>query len=121
MAPPADTNLGGAFRMIADELVDRLGPDAVLRDDATLRACRRDAWVLSELDDLEHPQLPLPACVVRPRSLEDVIAVVNLCRESGTALVPSGLRSGVCGGVLAGAGSVLLDLSSLAAVRSIDE
>jgi alkyldihydroxyacetonephosphate synthase len=106
--------------MIADELAARLGSDSVLRDEATLRACRRDAWVLSELDDLEQAAVALPCCVVRPRSVQDVVTLMRLCRETGTALVPSGLRSGVCGGVLAGAGSVLLDLSSLARVRAVD-
>jgi alkyldihydroxyacetonephosphate synthase len=106
--------------MIADELAARLGSDAVLRDELTLRSCRRDAWVLSELDDLEQTAVALPCCVVRPRSVEDVSTLVSLCRQSGTPLVPSGLRSGVCGGVLAGAGCVLLDLSSLARVRAID-
>jgi alkyldihydroxyacetonephosphate synthase len=106
--------------MIADELTARLGADAVLRDEPTLRACRRDAWVLSELDDLEQAPVALPACVVRPRSVEDVALVVRACSESHTPLVPSGLRSGVCGGVLAGRESVLLDSSSLARVRSVD-
>jgi alkyldihydroxyacetonephosphate synthase len=105
---------------IADKLTVQLGPELVLRDDATLRACRRDAWVASELDDLEGAPVPLPACVVRPRSVEHVAAVVRACSETGSALIPSGLRSGVCGGVLAGAHSVVLDLSSLARVRSID-
>src|ERR1700709_997260 len=89
--------------MIANELVARLGPAQVLVDEPSRRGHRRDAWVLSELDDLEGRAMPLPACVVRPRSLEDVVTVVNLCRESGSPLVPAGLRSGVCGGVLAGA------------------
>jgi alkyldihydroxyacetonephosphate synthase len=106
--------------MIALELTARLGAAAVLRDEPTLRACRRDAWVLSELDDLEHAPVALPACVVRPRSVEDVVAVVRACNESRTPLVPSGLRSGVCGGVLAGRESVVLDMSSLSRVRSVD-
>lgn len=106
--------------MIVDELVARLGSARVSTDDVTLRSHRRDAWVVSELDDLERAPVALPTCVVRPRSLADVVSIVNLCRETGTALVPSGLRSGVCGGVLAGAGSVVLDSSSMAEVRSID-
>jgi alkyldihydroxyacetonephosphate synthase len=106
--------------MIADELTAQLGPLQVLCDEASRRAHRHDAWVLSELDDLEQVEAALPACVVKPRSVADVVAVVELCRKSGTALVPAGLRSGVCGGVLAGSGSVLLDLSSLCQVRSID-
>jgi alkyldihydroxyacetonephosphate synthase len=114
----ADTN--GMARMIADELSALLGAQCVLRDAATLTACRRDAWVLSELDELEGTPAPLPACVVRPRHVGDVVSVVNACRQSRTALVPAGLRSGVCGGVLAPEGSVVLDLSSLREVRSID-
>jgi alkyldihydroxyacetonephosphate synthase len=106
--------------MIARELAGRLGSTKVFVEEASLRAARRDAWVVSELDELEHVAVALPACVVRPGSLEDVVTVVNLCRESGTALIPAGLRSGVCGGVLAGAGSVLLDMSALQQVRAID-
>ena len=106
--------------MIIDELKARLGSDAVYTDEEALRAHRRDAWVLSELDDLERALVALPSCVVKPRTLEHVKAVVDLCRQSQTPLVPSGLRSGVCGGVLAPESSVLLDLSGMNRVRSID-
>jgi alkyldihydroxyacetonephosphate synthase len=106
--------------MVIDELKARLGADAVYTEEAALRAHRRDAWVLSELDDLERTLVPLPSCVVRPRSVEQVGLVVDLCRQSQTPLVPAGLRSGVCGGVLAPEGSVLLDLSALNRVREID-
>jgi alkyldihydroxyacetonephosphate synthase len=58
---------------------------------------------------------------VWPRSIEDVRTVVDLCRQDRRPLVPAGLRSGVCGGVLTGSGDVLLDLSSLDRVRAIDE
>jgi alkyldihydroxyacetonephosphate synthase len=105
---------------VIDELKARLGTDAVLTEEAALRSHRRDAWVLSELDDLERALVPLPSCVVRPRRVEQVAMVVNLCRQSQTPLVPAGLRSGVCGGVLAPEGSVLLDLSALNRVRTID-
>src|SRR5688572_26745149 len=105
--------------MIVEKLEAQLNPEIVLTNEAALRAHRRDAWVLSELDDLERAPVALPSCVVKPRSVEDVVVVVNLCREQGTALVPAGLRSGVCGGVLAPAGSVLLDLSELKRVRAI--
>lgn len=101
------------------ELAARLGSDAVLTEEGALRAHRRDAWVLSELDDLERALVPLPVCVVRPRTVEQVTDVVDICRRSQTPLVPSGLRSGVCGGVLAPEGSVLLDLSALNQIRAV--
>ena len=106
--------------MITKELAARLGSDAVLTDEGALRAHRRDAWVLSELDDLERALVPLPIGVVKPRSVEHVTLVVDLCRQSQTPLVPAGLRSGVCGGVLAPEGSLLLDMSAMNQIRSID-
>jgi alkyldihydroxyacetonephosphate synthase len=105
---------------IVDDLRARLGPSLVDTREGVLRAHRRDAWVLSELDDLEQALVPVPSCVVRPRSVEHVVEVVNLCRESDTPLVPAGLRSGVCGGVLAPEDSVLLDLSAMNRIRALD-
>src|SRR5688500_19046752 len=107
--------------MITKELAARLGSDAVLTEEGALRTHRRDAWVLSELDDLERALVPIPLCVVKARTVEHVKAVVDVCRQSQTPLVPAGLRSGVCGGVLAPEGSVLLDLSTLNRMRAIDE
>lgn len=106
---------------IAELMVRNLGRERVLGDETSRRRYRRDAWVLSELDDLEEVAVPLPSCVVRPTSQAEVTTVVNLCRRLRAPLIPAGLRSGVCGGVLAAPGSVVLDLSSLARIRYIDE
>jgi alkyldihydroxyacetonephosphate synthase len=106
--------------MIVETLLNALGAERVSRDPADLAAARRDAWVLSDLDELEQRPVELPLCVVRPRALSDVVTVVQLCRERATPLVPSGLRSGVCGGVLANAAEVVLDMSSLNALKSLD-
>ena len=96
----------------------------MLVDTETRKSHRRDAWVLSDLDELEANgqtvEAELPACVVRPASTEDVVAVINLCRSSGTPLVTAGLRSGVCGGLLASAGQVVLDMSAMSGVRSVN-
>ncbi|HVU01938.1 MAG TPA: FAD-binding oxidoreductase [Polyangiaceae bacterium] len=86
------------------------------------RAARRhDYWMLSQLDDLQGRAAPQPSCVVRAASREDVVTVVNVCRETRTPLVPFGLGSGVCGGVLTTAESVVLDLGAMNHVRAIDE
>lgn len=107
--------------MIVDRLAAALGEENLARDDETRRALRRDAWVLSELDRLEEREVPLPACVVRPRSTDDVVSVVRACADTRTPLVPAGLRSGVCGGLLAGAQSVVLDMSAMSQRRDVDE
>src|SRR5690606_16942576 len=106
--------------MLIEELTHELGAGRVLTDEASRRAVRRDAWVLSELDALQGASVSLPTCVVRPASRQDVVTVVNLCRQSCTPLIPTGLRSGVSGGVLASASSVVLDLGALERIHFID-
>jgi alkyldihydroxyacetonephosphate synthase len=101
-------------------LARTLGPTKVLTDAATLDERRHDYWVLSHLDDLQGRAAPPPRCVVRPHSVDDVVATVNACRDANVAIVPFGLGSGVCGGVLAHTQRVLLDLSSMHQTRHID-
>jgi alkyldihydroxyacetonephosphate synthase len=103
-----------------ESLARRLGADTVLTDAAILDDRRHDYWVLSHLDDLQGRGAPRPRCVVRPHSVDDVVATVNACRDAGVAIVPFGLGSGVCGGVLAHPERVLLDLSSMHRTRRID-
>ena len=38
------------------------------------------------------------SAVVRPASTEEVAAVVQLCAETGTGIVPQGGNTGMCGG-----------------------
>ena len=76
---------------------------------------------MNHLDDLQGRPAPKPACVVQPESVSDVVAVVDACRENGVALIPFGLGSGVCGGVVGHPDSVLLDMSTMNRTRYIDE
>jgi alkyldihydroxyacetonephosphate synthase len=107
--------------MVIDELRRVLGADKVLTDEASRAARRRDAWVPSQLEDVDRSGAPLPCCVVRPSVLSDVVDVVNVCRAARAPLLPFGLGSGVCGGVLASADSVVLDMGAMNRVREIDE
>ncbi len=103
-----------------ESLARQLGADKVLTDAATLDERRHDYWVLSHLDDLQHRAAPRPRCVVRPHSIDDVVATINACRHAGVAIVPFGLGSGVCGGVVAHQDRLLLDMSSMHQTRRID-
>jgi alkyldihydroxyacetonephosphate synthase len=96
-----------------------LGGDRVLTDEQTLAGRRHDTWFVSQLDDHQGTAAPRPACVVRPRSVAEVVMVVNACRDAHAPVVPFGLGSGVCGGVLASATSVVLDLGAMDRVREI--
>lgn len=106
---------------IVKTLTDSLGPGRVCTDEMIIDDRRHDYWVLSHLDDIQDRAAPRPACVVQPRVLDDVVAIVNACRESATPLIPFGLGSGVCGGVVTTNDSVLLDMSMMNGVHFIDD
>jgi alkyldihydroxyacetonephosphate synthase len=108
-------------RSIVEKLQQKLGQEKVLTDEFTLKDRRRDYWMLSQLDDMQGRRLPNPACVVRPAETTDVVAVVNLCREMASPLVPFGLGSGVCGGIRVNSQTVLLDMSTMTRTRLLDK
>ncbi len=58
--------------------------------------------------------------VVRPGSTGEVAAIVGLCREHGTALVPQGGNTGLVGGSVPLAGEVVLSLGRLSAITEVD-
>ena len=105
----------------ASELRALLGAEVVFTEGDILQSRRHDYWVRSHLDDIQRRAAPTPACVVRPRRRDDVVAVVNACRKHSTPLIPFGLGSGVCGGIIARHDAVLLDLGAMNAMRDIDE
>ena len=106
---------------IVEKLVHELGRKKVKTDDGTLDERRHDYSVVFQLDDLQDRKAPRPACVVQPSGTADVVKLVNLCRKTGTVIIPFGLGSGVVGAVKASADTVLLDLSSMKKIRRIDQ
>jgi len=105
---------------IVETLRAALDPDKVKTDPASLKDRRHDYWVLSLLADQQGHGAPAPACVVQPADTQDVVTVVNACREGRAPLIPFGLGSGVCGGVWATSESVLLDMSAMNRVLDIN-
>jgi alkyldihydroxyacetonephosphate synthase len=103
-----------------DLLVSRLGRDAVVTDPAALREHATDCWTLSLLRRARGDEVPVPAAVLFPGSTEAVAAALAWASQTGTPVVPRGAGSGVCGGAQADAGAVVLDLSRLDRVTSVD-
>ena len=63
---------------------------------------------------------PRPCCVVWPAHSEEVAAVLQFCSQRGLAVVPSGGRTGLVGGAVAGEGEVVLSLERLDQLGSLD-
>lgn len=92
---------------------------AVVTDAEVIRSRRHDYWAVSHLRRWLGQDLEGPGCVVRPTSTAEVQALVRFAAANAVALVPFGLGSGVCGGVLPTADVVLVDLGRMDATRSI--
>ncbi len=105
---------------IVNNLIRILGKKKVYTDTERLNERRHDYSFVAKLDDMQGRAAPRPACVVAPATTRDVVKVVNTCRETGTAIVPFGLGSGVVCGVKASPDAVLLDMSAMKKIRSID-
>jgi alkyldihydroxyacetonephosphate synthase len=99
----------------------RLLPDgAVSTDPGVLRERAIDSWALGLLRRQLGDEPEAPAAVVFPSSTQEVATVLGWASRTGTAVVPRGGGSGVCGGAQAGAGCVVLDLSRMDAVTGVD-
>lgn len=104
-----------------DTLRDLLGPDVVRTDPELLSNRRHDYWAAAHLREWRGEPLGEPGCVVQPRGPEQVQELLRYASANGVAIMPFGLGSGVCGGILPTADVVLVDLSSMTRTRDIDE
>jgi alkyldihydroxyacetonephosphate synthase len=79
-------------------------------------AYARDLWPRHHLT-VRHraaSDLPQPALVLWPKNTHEVARIVEFARASGTAIVPYGAGSGVCGGILPSPRMVVLDMKRMA-------
>ena len=60
------------------------------------------------------------SCVVLPGTTDEVAAVVRICAEAGTPVVPQGGNTGLCGGATPIGGEVVVNLRRMNRIRGID-
>ena len=94
-----------------------------------IRAITGDAGVLTAAED-KAPYLTdergyytgATPMVVRPATVDEVSAIVKICSETGTAIVPQGGNTGLCGAATPHehGGEILLSLTRMNRVREID-
>jgi glycolate oxidase len=88
-----------------------LPPEGLLTEAEDLRPFECDALVA-------YRQLPL--AVAQPETVEQVLAVLRLCRDHGVPVVARGAGTGLSGGALPDAGGVLLSLSRFTRILDVD-
>ncbi len=93
------------------ELLDQLGPVAVLVGDAVPVRNHNDYSGLA-------PTTPL--AVVRPADTAGVATALRICHAHGIGVVPQGGLTGLCGGARAGENEIALSLERLVGIEEID-
>ena len=130
-APPPRLELG-AIQLapprldagVRERITGIVGADN-LRDDQLARVSHGAGRSYPDLIRLRKGQVSGPDAVVYPGSHDEVRALLELCSESGVAVVPFGGGTSVVGGVEPTAGSfaavIALDLARMSGVLEIDE
>ena len=87
-----------------------------------------DAYVLADEDNLRHyghdeteELLYLPQVVLKPRTAEEIAAILKICNRDLIPVTPRGGGTGLSGGALPHLGGVLLSTERLNSILDIDE
>ncbi|MBP2018472.1 alkyldihydroxyacetonephosphate synthase [Symbiobacterium terraclitae] len=105
---------------LAGELKALLGEDRVLTEPEQLTQRAVDTWPLRLVQQVAGAQPVLPRLVLRPRSTAEVARALAYLSERGVPVVPYGGGSGVTGGAVPTAESVVLDLGAMNQILSLD-
>ncbi|HEY4716201.1 MAG TPA: FAD-binding oxidoreductase [bacterium] len=111
--------------MIKDELYELLksilgdGGVSVREDD--LVSYSRDIWAKTTIEMQNGKMKHLPDAVVWPAVTEDVVKIIKFANENAIPVLPFGGGSGVCGGILACNGGIIIDMKRMDRLLKIDE
>lgn len=104
-----------------DELAAIVGPRWVRTTYPDRLAYQNDCWprgiILSRGRRLDHH---LPSAIVWPGDEQEVVAIVDWARRRSVPIVPFGAGSGVCGGAVADAKAIVVDVKRLDDLGAID-
>src|SRR5690242_21941503 len=101
-------------------LAGRLPDGTISIGRQTRRQSAIDSWPLALLRRVRGDDLPEPAAVISPASTGEVATVLAWASQAGTAVIPRGAGSGVCGGAQADPRAVVLDLSRMDRIGAVD-
>ncbi len=122
-ASQVEDRLGAALAEVPAALLERIASCGalVLDDEPTRAEAGRDWWPLAIGWAAEGGVPQRPAAVVRPRTTDQVAAVLTACDEARVPVTAAAGRSGVCGGSIPVHGGLTLDMTALEGVRAVDE
>ena len=102
----------GLSTEVISEFKKIVGETNVLCDDETL-----DRYAHDETENLYY----LPDVVIKPRTPEEISAIMKLCNAKKIPVTPRGAGTGLSGGALPHLGGVVLAMERLNSILEIDE
>jgi glycolate oxidase len=109
--PNADASILGRREQILSGLSRALRSNAVIYDEASLRAFETDALTVYR---------SVPLAVVLPRTTAEVSRVLKFCSENNVRIVARGAGTSLCGGVLPSSDAVVIGLSRMNRVLDVN-
>ncbi len=100
--------------------LDATGAEVIVTPGEIAEASR-DWWPLAMIWALDAQVAARASVVVRPQSIEHVQSVLRVCNDARVPVTAAAGRSGVCGASVPVFGGVLLDLTALTGIVSVDE
>ena len=97
---------------LIEELTGLLGRKGVLTGEAVAER--------NPLAGLSQSHSGLPSAVLRPRTTEDVSAILKLCHAQEQAIVPQGGMTGLVEGTVASSNELALTLERMTDIEEID-
>lgn len=89
-----------------------VGEQFVMLDEETIKHYAHD-----ETENLDYP----PEIVIKPRTTEEISAILKICNQERIPVTPRGAGTGLSGGALAHLGGVLLSTERMNSILEIDE
>jgi len=102
-------------------LQELLGESQVATAGDVLDGYRRDTWFLSVWRAAHGQPAERPLAVVFPRTAEEVQEIVRYALTHRLAVVPYGGGSGVCGAIVPGDRSIVVDVRRMARIVEIND
>jgi glycolate oxidase len=101
-----------AANLHVDEFRKILGKEYVLVDEESL-----DHYSHDETEDLHY----LPDVVLKPRTAEEISAILKICNRERIHVTPRGAGTGLSGGALPHLGGVVISMERMNTILDIDE
>ncbi|CAN5851644.1 FAD-binding oxidoreductase [soil metagenome] len=121
-ASSATGHLSAPLVLLDDHFLERLADAcADIRLDPSERAeASRDWWPLAMVWATEGQVGQVAGALARPADVDEVANVLRLCNETRVPVTPAAGRSSVVGGTVPVHGGVVLDLTGLSGIASVD-